>query len=74
MAGSDSVFVYSLSFCVGSLVSGGVLVVLSRLAIILLTSCEPRREKTCLRGFAKNTGADQPSHTRSLIIAFVIHF
>ena len=37
--GSDFVFVYSLSFCVGPLVSGGVLVVLSRLAIILLTSC-----------------------------------
>ena len=34
----------------------------------------PRREKTCLRGFATNTGADQPAHTRSLISAFVIHF
>ena len=22
----------------------------------------PRREKTCLRGFANNTGADQPAH------------
>ena len=32
----------------------------------------PRREKTCLRGFSNNTGADQPAHTRSLIIAFVI--
>ena len=32
----------------------------------------PRRDKTCLRGFAKNTGADQPAHPRSLISAFVI--
>ena len=31
-----------------------------------------RREKTCLRGVAKNTGADQPAHPRSLISAFVI--
>ena len=34
----------------------------------------PRHEKTCLRGFGNNTGADQPAHTRSLISAFVIHF
>ena len=34
----------------------------------------PRREKTCLRGFANNTGADQPVHLRSLISAFVIRF
>ena len=32
----------------------------------------PRREKICLRGFANNTGADQPAHPRSLIRAFVI--
>ena len=32
----------------------------------------PRGEKTCLRGFANNTGADQPAHLRSLISAFVI--
>ena len=31
----------------------------------------PRREKTCLREFANNTGADQPAHPRSLISAFV---
>ena len=31
-----------------------------------------RREKTCLPGFANNTGADQPAHPRSLISAFVI--
>ena len=31
----------------------------------------PRREKTCLRGFANNKGADQPAHPRSLISAFV---
>ena len=34
----------------------------------------PRHEKTCLRGFANTTGADQPAHTRSLISAFVIRF
>ena len=34
----------------------------------------PRREKTCLKGFANNTGADQPAHPRSLISAFVIRF
>ena len=34
----------------------------------------PRREKTCLRGFGNNTGADQPAHPRSLISAFVIRF
>ena len=34
----------------------------------------PRREKTCLRGLANNTGADQPAHPRSLISAFVIRF
>ena len=32
----------------------------------------PRREKTCLQGFANNTGANQPAHPRSLICAFVI--
>ena len=34
----------------------------------------PRREKTCFRGFVKNTGADQPAHPRRLISAFVIQF
>ena len=34
----------------------------------------PQREKTFLRWFAYNTGADQPAHPRSLISAFVIHF
>ena len=33
-----------------------------------------RREKTCLRGFANNTGTDQPAHPRSLISAFDIRF
>ena len=32
----------------------------------------PQREKTCLRGFANNKGADKPAHPRSLISAFVI--
>ena len=31
-----------------------------------------RREKTCLRWFANNKGADQTAHPRSLISAFVI--
>ena len=34
----------------------------------------PRREKTCLRRFANNTGADQPAHPRSLISALVIRY
>ena len=38
----------------------------------LMTKIGPRREKTCLRGFVNNTGADQPAHPRSLISAFVI--
>ena len=29
-------------------------------------------KKNCLLGFANNTGADQPAHTRSLISAFVV--
>ena len=32
----------------------------------------PRREKTCQRGFANNKGADQSTHSRSLISSFVI--
>ena len=32
----------------------------------------PRREKTCLRRFANNKGADQPAHLRSLVSVFVI--
>ena len=32
----------------------------------------PRREKTCLWGFANNKDADQPAHPRRLISAFVI--
>ena len=34
----------------------------------------PQHEKTCLQGFANNTGADQPVHPRSLVSAFVILF
>ena len=34
----------------------------------------PRREKTCLWGFANNEDADQPAHPRSLISTFVIRF
>ena len=37
-------------------------------------SYDPRREKTCLRGFANNTGADQHAQLHSLIRAFVICF
>ena len=32
----------------------------------------PHREKTCLRWFANNKGADQPAHLRRLISAFVV--
>ena len=31
-------------------------------------------QKTCLRGFGNNRGADQPTHLRRLISAFVIPF
>ena len=46
---------------------------------ILIVSCDstlngPRHEKTCLRVFAKITGADQPAHPRSPINAFIIRF
>ena len=34
----------------------------------------PRRKKTCLQGFANNTGADQLAHPLSLITACVIIF
>ena len=40
----------------------------------LLGTYGPQREKPCLRGFANNTGADQPAHLRSLICAFAIRF
>ena len=40
----------------------------------ILVSNGTRREKTCLQGFANNTGADQPAHPRRLISAFVIRF
>ena len=46
-------------------------------AVVDTTTCisyGPRREKTCLRGFMNNTGAEQPAHPHSLISAFVIHF
>ena len=39
-----------------------------------MTIFGPQREKTRLRWFANNQGADQPAHPRSLISAFVIHF
>ena len=35
---------------------------------------EPPRKKTCLQGFANNSGTDQPARMRSLISAFVIRF
>ena len=47
---------------------------LSRLCTMKRNPYGPRREKTCLRGFLNNTGADQPAHPRSLISAFVVRF
>ena len=41
-----------------------------RIQILILNG--PRREKTCLRGFENNTGADQLAHPRSLISTFII--
>ena len=34
---------------------------------------DPRREKTCLRGFA-NKGADQPAHMRSVVSALLFAY
>ena len=44
------------------------------LASLLVYTNGPRRMKTFLRGFANDTGADQPAHQRSLISTFVICF
>ena len=47
------------------------------IAYLLKSICTingPQRKKTCLLGFANNTGADQPAHLRSLINSFVIRF
>ena len=43
-------------------------------AIKAMKCIGPQREKTCLQGFANNTGADQPAHPRSLISACPIRF
>ena len=37
--------------------------------LVLMGQC---REKTCLRRFANNKGADQPAHPLSLFSAFII--
>ena len=34
---------------------------------------EPGHEKMCLMSYANNKDADQPTHPRSLISAFVVH-
>ena len=47
-----------------------ILKILACAAIMLYGPC---RDKTCLRVFANNTGADQPAHLGSLISAFLIH-
>ena len=39
-----------------------------------MTPYGPRYKKTCLRGSANNTGADQPVHPSSLISALIIRF
>ena len=45
---------------------------LSRCVLVVING--PRREKTCLRGLANNTVADQPAHPRSLVSAFIIRY
>ena len=47
---------------------------LEEVFISFLLTYGPHREKTCLWGVANNTGADQPTHLRSLVCAFVICF
>ena len=62
------VFSEQYHFVKSRLISTVVLISLQRLKIWALT------RETCLRGFANNTGADQPAHRRSLISAFVTPF
>ena len=38
-----------------------------------LESFDPLHEKTCLKPYANNNGADQPAHLHSLICAFIVH-
>ena len=40
--------------------------------LVVIIPMGPRREKTCLRGFVNNTGAEQPAHPRRLISAIVV--
>ena len=44
------------------------------ISLIGAMSYGPCRKKTCLRGVANNTDADQPVHQCSLISAFVVCF
>ena len=42
------------------------------LRVITKTPCGPGHVKMCLMPYAKNKGADQPAHLRSLISTFVV--
>ena len=39
---------------------------------VCIQANEPGHEKMCLMSYANNKGADQPTHPRSLISAFVV--
>ena len=54
----------------------GIVKKLSDISLVI-TKChdfliEPGREKMCLMSYANNKGADQTTHPRSLISAFVV--
>ena len=41
---------------------------------VVITLFGPQHEKTCLPGFANNTGTDQPAHPCRLISTFLFRF
>ena len=49
-----------------------IITVITQMNIKNLNSIEPRHENTCFMPYANNEGADQPTHPRSLISAFVV--
>ena len=59
-AGADVIELYSSLFSI------------TTIYIRMMLTFGLRRDKTCLRGFANNIGADQPALPRRLISAFVI--
>ena len=67
------IFIEKLGKMLQNLLSAAVVIGALRVKIHM-SPFRPELEKTCLRGFANNKGADQPAHPRSLISDFVIRF